>query len=200
MEVGFSESQAQRILKQRNILMLSSVGLGIVAISALIAASARDREVVLQPVLTRQIALSSAGLNKEYLELITRDAAVLMLNRTPQSLDYWLSEVLRITDPSAHGRIKGDLIKIVNDQKGSSVSQFFTLEGMTVDPNALTSEVSGVLHTMVGRQEVGAVKRRFRFNWSYNGIELRLVGFGAVVPESEGNLQGRADSEGATGQ
>lgn len=180
MEIGFSQAQAQRVLKQRNMLVLTSIGLGVVAMLALIAASARDRQVVLQPVLTRSIEISSAGLGKDYLELVTRDATVLMLNRTPANAQYWMDSVLRIVHPSAYGRIKGELLRIVNDQRGSSVAQFFTIEAMKVDPEHLTSEVTGVLHTMVGRQEVAALKRTFRFDWSYTGVELRLVGFGAV--------------------
>lgn len=180
MEIGFSQAQAQRVLKQRNMLVLTSIGLGVVAMLALIAASARDRQVVLQPVLTRSIEISSAGLGKDYLELVTRDATVLMLNRTPANAQYWMESVLRIVHPSAYGRIKGELLRIVNDQRGSSVAQFFTIEAMKVDPEHLTSEVTGVLHTLVGRQEVAALKRTFRFDWSYTGVELRLVGFGAV--------------------
>ncbi|MGQ2958603.1 type IV conjugative transfer system protein TraE, partial [Agrobacterium sp.] len=167
MEAGFSQAQAQRVLKQRNMLVLASVGLAIITIFSLVAASARDREIVLQPVLTRQIEISSAGVSREYLELVTRDASVMMLNRSPQNLDYWMESVLRIVHPSAYGRIKGDLLKIVSDQRGSSVSQFFTMEAMRVDPKSLTSETTGTLHTMVGRQEVGAVKRTFRFEWNY---------------------------------
>ena len=87
MEIGFSQAQAQRVLKQRNILVLASVGFGIVAIFALISASARDREVVLQPVLSRQITISTSGVTKEYLELVTRDSALLIFNRTPRSGD-----------------------------------------------------------------------------------------------------------------
>lgn len=181
MEIGFSQAQAQRVLRQRNMLVLTSVGLGVVAMFALIAASARDREVVLQPVLTRPIELSSAGASKDYLELVTRDATVLMLNRTPQNAQYWMDAVLRIVHPSAYGRMKGELLRIVNDQRGSSVAQYFTIESMKVDPEHLTSEVSGVLHTMVGRQEVAALKRTFRFEWTYTGIELRLIGFGAIA-------------------
>jgi conjugal transfer pilus assembly protein TraE len=61
MEIGFSQAQAQRVLRQRNMLVLTSVGLGVVAMFALIAASARDREVVLQPVLTRPIESRAPG-------------------------------------------------------------------------------------------------------------------------------------------
>lgn len=191
MEVGFSQAQAQRVLKQRNLLVLGATGLGVVALFALIAATARDRSVVLQPVLTRPLEISSAGVSKEYLEMATRDAAILMLNRTPQSVDYWMEAVLKIVHPSAYGRMKGELLRIANDQRGSSVVQYFTMEGMQINPDTLTSHVTGVLHTMVGRQEVASLKRTFRFEWTYTGIELRLVGFGAVSPAASPD-QGRA--------
>lgn len=182
MDVGFSQAQAQRVLKQRNMLVLTTIGCGVVALFSLIAAASRDREIVLQPVLSRPLEISSAGVSKEYLEMVTRDATVLMLNRTPQSVDYWMEAVLKIVHPSAYGRMKGELLKIANDQRGSSVAQYFTMEGMQVNPENLTSQVTGVLHTMVGRQEVASLKRTFRFEWTYTGVELRLVGFGAVVP------------------
>src|SRR3546814_17976741 len=133
MEAGFSQAQAQRVLKQRNMLVMASAGLAIVTIFSLIAASARDREIVLQPVLTRQIEISSAGVSREYLELVTRDASVMMLNRSPQNLDYWMESVLRLVHPSAYWRIRGNLIKIVNDPQGCSVSQFFPKAAMRVD-------------------------------------------------------------------
>src|SRR3546814_6422064 len=107
-----------------------------------------------------------------------------MLNRSPSSLDYWLESVLKIVHPSAYGRIKGDLLKIVNDQRGSSVSQYFALEGLRVDTQGMTSEATGTLNTVVGRQVVGSVKRTFRFEWTYTGVALWLIGFGAVVPNT----------------
>src|SRR3546814_15914509 len=88
MEAGFSQAQAQRVLKQRNMLVMASAGLAIVTIFSLIAASERDRAIVLQPVLTRQLELSSAGVRREYLELVTHDAAGMMLNRSQQNLAY----------------------------------------------------------------------------------------------------------------
>lgn len=192
MELTFSQAQAQRVLKQRNMLVLTSVGLGLVAIFSLVAAASRDRQVILQPVLTRPLEISSAGVSREYLELVTRDATVLMFNRTPQSVDYWMSAVLKIVHPSAYGRMKGELIKIANDQRGSSVAQYFTMEGMTVNPETMTSQVTGVLHTMVGRQEVAALKRTFRFEWTYTGVELRLIGFGAVNSAGSASISAAA--------
>jgi len=199
MEISFSQAQAQRVLKQRNGLAVGCAALAVVALGTGLAAASRDREVVLQPILGRAMTISSSGVDRDYLELVTRDTAVLMLNRTPQSLDYWMEAVLRIAHPSAMGRLKGELLKIANDQRGTSIAQFFTMEGLRVDPKNLTSEVSGVLHTMVGAQEVSAVRRTFRFQWTYTGIELRLVSFGAVIPANPDQTQaGAASASGTT--
>lgn len=180
MDLSYSHTQNQRVLKQRNMLGVTSLVLAGLGAVLGVAASSRDREVVLQPVLRTPLTISSAGVSREYLEAVTRDAAVLTLNRTPQSLDYWMKSVLEMVHPSAYGQVKADLMMIVDDQRGSSIAQFFTVESMKVDPEALTSEVTGVLHTMVGRQEVSATPRTFHYGWVYNGLSLKLVQFGMV--------------------
>ncbi len=182
MDLSYSHAHNQRVLKQRNLLVIVAVGLAGLTALLLLFGISRDREIVLQPVLRSSVTVSSAGVSREYLEMITRDVVVLTLDRSPQNLEYWMNSVLAITAPRAQGKIKGDLLKIVNDQRGSSVSQYFALEGLRVDTQGLTSEATGTLNTVVGRQVVGSVKRTFRFEWTYTGVELRLIGFGAVVP------------------
>lgn len=186
MDLSYSHTQAQRVLKQRNMLMVACLGLAAVAATLGITASTRDREIVLQPILQSPMTLSSAGVSRQYLEAITRDAAVLTLNRTPQSLDYWMKSVLEFVHPSAYGKVKADLLKIVNDQRGSQISQFFTIDSMHVDPETLTSEVNGTLHTMVGKTEVSAAAKTFRYGWSYNGLTLKLKEFGLVEKVAPG--------------
>ena len=51
---------------------------------------------------------------------------------------------------------------------------------MKVDPDRLVSEVTGTLHTVVGSKEVTAEAKSFRFYWDYQGLTLRLRGFGMV--------------------
>lgn len=185
MDLNVSIAQSQRVLKQRNALAIASVVLfGLVVILFLVGAS-RDREIVLQPIHRSPLTLSSSGVSADYLELVTRDTALLTLNRSPENLEYWMGSVLEIATPESHGALKRDLLKIVTEQRGSSVSQFFTIDRMKVDPDQLVSEVSGTLHTIVGSKEVSAEPRRFRYWWSYRGLSLRLRGFGAIQPKEE---------------
>lgn len=185
MELGYSHAQGQRVLRQRNLLAVVVLVLGLLVIVLFLIASTRDREVVLQPVLRSNLTISSAGVSKDYLEMITRDVAVLTLNRSPRNLEYWMNEVLEITHPSAQGTVKGELLKILDEQRGSSISQTFTIQSMKVDPEALLSEVTGELQTIVGNRIISLEKRRFRYTWDYTGLSLKLVGFGMVSEKPE---------------
>ena len=186
MDLSISHGQAQRLLKQRNLLAIGCAALFGVSVLLTLTAASREREVVLQPVLARLLTLSSSHIDKDYLELVTRDAALLTLNRSPSNLQYWMDSILEITDPRTHGRMKAELMKVFSEQNGSNVSQYFTIEKLSVDPEGLTSEVNGVLHTVVGSKEVTAEARTFRFVWSYSGVSLKLAGFGQVTKDDEG--------------
>ncbi|AMK20552.1 MULTISPECIES: type IV conjugative transfer system protein TraE [Sphingomonadales] len=183
MELSYSHSHSQRVLRQRNLLAIVAVGLCALTILLLIFTVSRDREIVLQPILRSPVTVSSAGVSREYLEMITRDTVVLTLNRSPQNLEYWMNAVLDITAPASQGKVKADLLKIVNEQRGSSISQFFTIEKMELDTKGLRSEVTGSLHTIVGNRVISNERRTFRYDWEYSGLSLKLIGFGMVTAE-----------------
>lgn len=185
MEISYTHAQSQRVLKQRNLLVIAVVVLGALSGVLMLVTATRDREIILQPVLGRPLAVSSAGVSREYLELVTRDTAVLTLDRSPSNLEYWMKSVLDITAPSAQGKIRADLMKIVNEQRGSSISQFFTIQTMELDPKNLWSTVTGDLHTIVGNKVVSKERLTFRFDWQYSGLSLKLVGFGMVTMAKE---------------
>ena len=183
MFADISHERQQSLLRQRNLFALTSAGLGIALVVAVSLAATRDREVVLLPTLPKQLTVSSAGVEADYLELVTRDAALVLLNRSPEGLDYWMDEILKLADPASYGRLKADLVRIVDEQRGSDVTQAFVIRSMTVDPKGLTSDVTGTLKTIVGAQVIASDERRFRFNWTYRGLRLTLSGFSQLPPK-----------------
>ncbi len=185
MFADISHERQQSLLRQRNLLALTSTGLGLALIVATSLAATRDREVVLLPTLPKQLTVTSAGVQADYLELVTRDTALVLLNRSPEGLDYWMNEILKLADPGSYGTLKADLVRIVDEQRGSDVTQAFVIRSMTVDPKGLTSEVSGTLKTFVGAQVIASDERRFRFNWTYRGLRLALSGFVQLPPQDK---------------
>ena len=183
MFADISHERQQSLLRQRNLFALINAGLGIALVVAISLAATRDREVVLLPTLPKQLTVSSAGVEADYLELVTRDAALVLLNRSPEGLDYWMDEILKLADPASYGRLKADLVRIVEEQRGSDVTQAFVIRSMTVDPKGLTSDVTGTLKTFVGAQVIASDERRFRLNWTYRGLRLALSGFSQLPPK-----------------
>ena len=177
MLADIHHQRGQALLRQRNVLALTSAGLAVLLAITGGFAVTRNREIVLLPTLSKKLTISSAGVSADYLELVTRDTALVLLNRSPEGLDYWMEQILELADPASRGRLKADLMRIVEEQRGSDVTQAFVIRTMTVDPKGLTSEVTGTLKTFVGAQVIASDDRRFRFAWSYRGLRLGLVGF-----------------------
>jgi conjugal transfer pilus assembly protein TraE len=186
MDHSFAHEAAQRTLKQRNVLAVTVLALGGGLLVTLFAAGSRDREIVLQPILPSTMTLSSAGISPDYLEAVTRDTAQLALNRSPETLQYWMDSLVELAAPEAQGKLKTDLMGVLEEQQGSQVTQFVTIDWIRVNPDDLTSQVGGVLHTIVGSRDVRREHKVFQFNWKYTGVSLRLVSFGVVVPAEQG--------------
>ena len=186
MLADIAHGRSQALLKQRNMLAFGVLALFVLILMLILALTTKDRELVLQPVLAKPLTLTSSAVSAEYLELVTRDTAVLILNRTPSGLDYWMEQVLRIVHPSAYGRVKNALVKIVSEQKGSDVAQAFAMTKLTVDPKRLVSEVSGTVTTYVGSKVIASDRRTYHFRWSYTGLSLSLIEFGEIIAVKPG--------------
>jgi conjugal transfer pilus assembly protein TraE len=180
MDTAFAHQQSQRALRQRNLLAIACLALGTACLGLVTLAMNREREVILQPILPKAMAISSSGISRDYLEAVTRDTAQLALNRSPETLQYWMDSILEISAPEARGGLKSKLVGILQEQQGSQVTQFVTIDWIRVDPDNLTSEVSGVLHTVVASRDVRREHRIFRFAWKYEGLSLKLRGFGVL--------------------
>lgn len=185
MLVQISHERSQALLRQRNLFALTSAGLAIALVIAGGLAATRNREVVLVPTTRAPLTISSAGVSAQYMEFVTRDAALMLLNRSPEGLDYWMSQILELADPAANGKLKADLVRIVEEQRGSDVTQAFVIKELKVDPLGLTSEVKGTLKTFVGAQVVASEEKAFRFTWTYRGLRLALAGFAAIEPTTK---------------
>jgi len=185
MRAEFAYEEAQKYLRQRNQLALVAGVLALTTLFGVGAAATRNRELVLVPVTSERLALSSAGPDAHYLELVTRDTALILLNRSPQGLDYWMAAILGLADPAAYGHLKAELVKIVDEQRGSDISQAFVIRKMEVDPAGLTSTVTGTLKTFVGSAVIASNDRSFRFRWTKRGLALALTGFEQLQDPSQ---------------
>ena len=179
-------------LRQRNALAVACIVLGFLFLCASVVALTKDREIVLMPLTTSKLKLNASGVSPDYLEAVTRDTAQIALNRTPENLTYWRDSLLEIAAPATRGKLNKELSDILRGQADSQRSQFVSIKWIRVDPDNLTSDVGGVLHTIIGSKEVRRQPRTWRFTWEYTGLSLKLKAFGAIEREgADGTPLGR---------
>lgn len=181
MHTDLAHQRAQALLRQRKWLTFGLAASFVANLGLAQGLLSRDREIILQPIAATPLTISSAGVGAEYLEFVTRDVALMLLNRSPAGLDYWMEQILKLAHPAAHGRLKAELVRVVTEQRGSDLAQAFVITAMTVDPKALSSVVDGELKTFVGGQVIASEKKSFRFSWDYTGLRLSLTGFALVT-------------------
>ena len=151
MDLSISHGQAQRLLKQRNLLAITATGLFGLSVLLTLTAAHRDHEVVLQPVLAKPLTLSSSHVDKDYLELVTRDAALLTLNRSPSNLQYWMDSILEITSKRLGVTCvvddAGKLLGVITDgdlrrllEKTTDLAVLTAREMMTSNPKRIKPE------------------------------------------------------------
>lgn len=186
MEIERQFAQAGNYVMQRNLVAGIAGGsllLNLVFGGLLLT---RTEQVILQPVIQQPLTITSSRVTRDYLELVTRDTAISILNRSPQSLNYWMNNVLKLTDPEAYGTVKAQMLRITNQLRGSDITQYFEPQTIVTDPDELKSEVTGIVHVFLGSKKVSADVVKYRFNWTYRGLTLKLSGFDkledAVVP------------------
>lgn len=185
MDLQQSLIDARKLQMQRAAL-ITALGISVAGNVGLVLYNAtRAVEVVLQPVLQRPVTISSSYVSRDYLEMVTRDTAYAVLNRTPQSLDYWMNTVLKITDPAYYGAVKAKLLQAVSVLRGNDVTQMIEIQSIDVAPDRLNSEITGVLHVFEGQREVSRTPVHYHFDWTYRGLSLKLAGFGDVKDPSK---------------
>tara|TARA_R110002096_G_scaffold365345_1_gene558695 strand:+ start:3833 stop:4396 length:564 start_codon:yes stop_codon:yes gene_type:complete len=177
MELSLSIREAQAVLKQRNMLMLFSLGLMILNGWTWLELRGQEEKIILIPTLDGEVTISNKGVSADYLERVTRDVMALMLNRTPRSLPYFQDQLLRIVHPGSYGYIKSQLVKMADEVRKGDISTIFFPVHMSTDPANLTSEVTGELHVYVGKTRVAKDRRHYRMTWNYAGVRLSLLSF-----------------------
>jgi conjugal transfer pilus assembly protein TraE len=177
MRAEFAYEEAQKYLRQRNQLALVAGVLAVTTLLGVGAAATRDRELVLVPDHQR----APGAVERRTRRALPRarhprhraDAAQPQPPR-PRLLDGGDPQARRSGSARA---LKAELVKIVDEQRGSDISQAFVIRKMEVDPAGLTSTVTGTLKTFVGAQVIASNDRSFRFRWTKRGLALALAGF-----------------------
>tara|TARA_R110000744_G_scaffold91550_3_gene177585 strand:- start:14552 stop:15136 length:585 start_codon:yes stop_codon:yes gene_type:complete len=180
------ESASNKVRSISRITVLLAGVASALALSNVIMASLvmRQRtEAVLIPTMTSDMALMSGAPSGQYMEMLTRDIASLFLNRHPNNTEYFQENVLRVVHSSVYAEMEQQLRAMREERIHTRTSTVFHPIELFVDPSEGYSEITGVLQTRVGDQQVSEETRTYAARWHIEGLTVRLLDFSEIDRE-----------------
>lgn len=176
-----------KITKQRNLLL---IGIGVtmfVIVVLSITLLRQERVTVVVPGYTGvEFSVSTKGVSREYLELVSKDVIHTLLNITPYNYEYVREKILKITTPEKYGKVKYEIEKMIEDLNTRQFSLRFTINKLEVNEKSLEVVVSGYLTSYVGIKQTGSHFTKYKLGFEYRGGILMLNEFGEITNEAAG--------------
>ena len=102
---------------------------------------------------THPMTVGETHVDQDYLMLVARDLLSLAMNVTPENADFNRESLLKHVSPASFGAINELLTRQSQQLKRLHASSLFSVESMTVTPESLTVQASGLKRHFIGKTE-----------------------------------------------
>lgn len=178
MENGNLNIKLQVAMKQRNILSYVSGALLLISLLLVIKLMISERVTIIVPShISNAYEISDQKVSSYYLEDIAKEVIFTFLNVTPGSVDFAVEQILEMVEPSYYGELSKDLYQISKDVSRRKVSTTFYPLSMEVNEELFTVNITGELHTYVGKKRTGKEKKSYYLRFKYSSGRLLINEF-----------------------
>jgi conjugal transfer pilus assembly protein TraE len=190
----------RQVFGRRNVVLGALLTLSLTATTILSICLMNASKIILVPTLPSDASLDPNGhVDAPYLEDLSRDAAWLFLNKTPETARYFERKAQRIMDPLSFEAVKRDFERQSAFAQNAHTSQAYFPDDFYVDPIKLYSEVRGHLIIMQGNVVIDDQTKTYALHWRKKGTLIRLVSIAEIDPkDAKGEQVKPGPSEGAS--
>jgi len=161
-------------------LRLAVAGLTILAIAeagVTLKLAGSEKTIIVPPEINRTFWVSGKKVSADYLEEMAYWYSGLALNVNAATSDYQQTLFLKFAAPSEYGRLQGETKARGDYIKKNSVATQFTVSGMTSDPEALKSALTGTLTTFVADRKISERRVVYMVGFKYMNGRLYVSDF-----------------------
>ncbi len=176
--------KSSQLFAQRSVALSLLLAVSVVSNLVLGFTVMNGSRIVLVPTLPADAFIDANGrVDADYLEDMTRDAAWLFLNKTPETAGYFERRAQRLMDPKHFEAVKTALEKDSAQAEQQHTSQTFFPDDFFEDTAGLYSEVRGRLLIVQGEQVLDDQPKVYAFHWTKTGTLLRLASIAEIDPK-----------------
>ena len=164
----------ERAVFSRNVIAGIAVALFVSNVLLSIAVICKNQKTVLVPAsFKKDIVISNSEVSTSYVEEMTNFYLTMILEVTPENIDYRFSQVLKYTAPETYHAISKFLKEEATKYKKYNLSTNFVLEEITVNVDELSVKASGKLSSKFSAE--GSAQKQVSYEIKYKDVRGRLL-------------------------
>lgn len=184
MKFGHMQAKVTNLSLFNKVLILLSGGMlltNLIMVGLFYWVEIHKEVIVIPAVVNQPFAISDTSVDGAYLEQMALFFTYLRFNVNPNNIDMQQHILEQYLAPEVEGEIQDLLADEDNAVKANKISSQFYLNGITVDPDALTVEVSGTLNKTVGNLNLAPQNKDYLLKFSYHYGRLQLTDFEEIA-------------------
>lgn len=142
--------------------------------------------ILVPPQIQRTMTISNNEYSKEYLEEIGAYLTSLLLNATPETVEYQHQLLLKYVSPKYRDALNAELKLTERYIKKNNISTYFTTRKGAADPKDGTLTIDGVFKVSVGKKITETQNKKFLISFNNDEGKLSLVSIKEVVAPARG--------------
>lgn len=174
MDPNLTHQGLKSAIRQRNIslalsgvLMLTNLTLSVCLLNKV------EKTIIVPASLQRSVEFKGTEMSLAYLEEMTIFFMNLLLELTPQNIEYKSRHLLKYVEPSAYHNLENYFKEEIEKHKKYNLATVFTLLEIKLTPNTLSAEIRGVLSGKF--VEDGVHQQAVNYRISYKNANGRLL-------------------------
>ena len=180
MEAQRYASDIERLqgnLRYSQYLNLALVLALLVSLVLALSSMGRERTVFTPPSIEKSFWVSNGTASPEYVEQMAVWIASLILDVTPDTIEYKANLLLGYADPRAHGALKERQVLETARLKRDNATTYFDLETVNVHADKLAALLQGRLHTLINGTAVPSQHRNYLVRFRMEAGKAHLTQF-----------------------
>jgi conjugal transfer pilus assembly protein TraE len=168
---------SRRTISYQKLTLLASLALNIVIALIAFRLIGLERIILVPPTIHKSFWVESDKVSSEYLEQMGYFLVQLVLNVTPQSVDYQSKLLLQYAAPASYGEIKTAMAVTGERLKRDGAATVFSPRTLNVDERALKVSVQGQLTTFISDRRVSEVSKSYLIELQYALGKITIKSF-----------------------
>lgn len=158
---------SRRTITYQQMILAASLALNIVIALIAFRLIGLERVILVPPMIQKSFWVESDKVSAEYLEQMGYFLIQLVLNVTPQSVDYQSKLLLQYAAPASYGEIRTAMAVASERLKRDGAATVFSPRTINVDERAMKVAVEGQLTTFISDRRVSEASKSYLIELQY---------------------------------